>query len=394
MTDLNATGIIVEYNPFHNGHKYHLKKAKEISDDNIIIAVMSGDFVQRGEPAIINKWKRAEIALKAGVDLVVELPVYFSTQSAEIFSLGAISILDSLKVDKIVFGSETSTAENLIEIYKKVNSNIDKINEKIKTYLKSGVSYPSAISKAYSEILNVSLDYPNDILGFEYIKAIDKINSDIKPISIERHKSGYYSKDIRDDISSATYIRELIKNGKFETARPLIPKETRSILFQSKFVFNEHFFEIIKYEILKNYEKLPEIQDIEYGFENRLYKIAKESNSYEKFLLEITSKRYTQSRINRILNHLLLGITNSITTDCKDKPLDYIKILGMNRKGVDYLSEIKKELEIPLITNYRNIKKNKDQNLYKIYNFNENASRIYNIISNNEFRTEAIRYFL
>ena len=388
---MKSTGIIVEYNPFHNGHKYHLKEARRITESDVVIAVMSGDFLQRGEPAIINKWKRCETAIKAGVDLVIELPAVYATQSAEIFALGAVSILEQLKVNSIVFGSENSSADELTKLYEGMAKNRDEITSVLKAKLSEGVSYPNAINYATKKVLKQGLEYPNDILGFEYINAIKKIESKIVPISIRRFKTGYFSKEIRDDIASATYIRELIKNGKLETIKRLIPFESKKELIQSKPIFLEHFFELIKYKILSTPEEIKNIQDVENGFENRLYKIIKKVNSYDRFINEVKTKRYTISRINRILIHILLGITREKTEEAKAESIEYLKVLGMNKKGADYLSGVKKEIDIPIVTNYKNIKRS-NKRVVKNYDFNENASRIYNIVSNDESKLEVVRF--
>lgn len=209
---MKATGIVVEYNPFHNGHRYHLQKAKELNPDSIIIAVMSGDFVQRGEPSIVDRWTKAKMALANGIDIVVELPVFYSSQSAEIFAKGAVGILEELRCNSMVFGSESGEIEELKRISTLQES--DEFKIKLKERLKEGHSYPTAHSLTMKEILGESELNSNDILGLEYIKAIRYWKSSIIPMTLKREKVGYHDTNIVGDFASATKIREHLKKMK------------------------------------------------------------------------------------------------------------------------------------------------------------------------------------
>ena len=202
-----AVGIIAEYNPFHNGHMYHLQEIKKMFPNETIVAVISSSFTQRGEPSIIDKWKKTNICLEAGIDLVIELPYYYSSESADYFSYGALSILNELKVDKVVFGSET----NDIEIFEKIvdtqinNPDFDKL---VKIYMKLGNNYPTSLSLALKDLNNEVLTLPNDLLGISYVKIIKENNFNIKPFCIKR-KNNYKDENL-DDISSATAIKKAL----------------------------------------------------------------------------------------------------------------------------------------------------------------------------------------
>ncbi|OQY07148.1 MAG: hypothetical protein B6I28_05810, partial [Fusobacteriia bacterium 4572_132] len=306
---MKAVGLIVEYNPFHNGHKYHLEKAKLKSKADITIAVMSSNFIQRGEPSFLDKWVRTEMAIENGIDIVVELPVFYSNQSAEIFSLGAVGILNKLKVESIVFGSETGKVELLEKVAKLQVEKKSELDERIQKSMGSGESYPNAMAKAVKEILNIeNIFTPNNILGIEYVKAILKLESKIKPKTIKREKTDYHSQTIKGEIASATSIRNAIIKGEFEDIKKVVPIETYKILQREakkdNFVFWDNFYEILKYKIITEYDKLKNIQDMEIGFENRLYKAVLEADNFNDFFEKIMTKRYTRSRVKRILSHI------------------------------------------------------------------------------------------
>ncbi|MDO4589083.1 MAG: nucleotidyltransferase [Fusobacterium sp.] len=374
---MKAVGVIVEYNPFHNGHRLHLKKIDEIDNESVKIAVMSGDFVQRGEPAIINRWKRAEIALKSGVDIVVELPSFYSCQSAEIFAKGAIGILNELQCSKVVFGSETSNIEELKKIALLEES--QDFKDKIRYFLKSGDSYPTAHSKALKEISGKEqIKLSNDILGAEYIKAIKYWNSTIEPVTILREKVSYHSIEANENIASATGIRQMIKNK--ENIKKYLPKESYDILTEEiekeKIVDLEKYYSLIRYEIIRNKDNLLNIQDMENGFENRLYESAIKNSDFKSFYKEIESRRFTYGRTQRILIHILLGITKELTENIK-KEISYVRIMGFNKKGREYLNYLKRYENKKIISSLKNIQDNFSSETRELIEFNERASTIY-----------------
>ncbi|WP_294531362.1 nucleotidyltransferase [uncultured Fusobacterium sp.] len=384
---MKATGIVVEYNPFHNGHKYHLQKTKELNPNNIIIAVMSGDFVQRGEPSIIDRWTKTKMALANGVDLVIELPVFYSSQSAEIFAKGAVGILEELKCESMVFGSESGKIDELKRISTLQESEEFKI--KLKERLKSGDSYPTAHSSTMKEILGESELNSNDILGLEYIKAIRYWKSSIIPMTLKREKVGYHDTNIVGDFASATKIREHLKKN--EEISSIVTQESFNTLKEySNFTYMENFYPFIRYELIKNSNNLSDIQDMEIGFENRLLENAIKSINYEEFFKSISNRRYTTGRVQRVLTHTLLALTTNITEEVK-KSIPYVRVLGFNSKGREYLSYLKKFDNSKIITSYKKMNENFSPEVCSLIEFNERSSQIYRLINNyNDYKSPII----
>lgn len=351
---MKAVGLIVEYNPFHNGHKYHLEKAKEISQAEVSIACMSGNFLQRGEPALLNKWTRAKMALNNGVDLVVELPSFYSNQAAQFFAHGAISMLNNLKADSIVFGSECGEIELLENIVDYTEE--EDFSNKIKELLKNGKSYPNAMNELITLKFEEGSLHPNNILGIEYIRAIKKLKSPIKALTIKREKVAYYDQNINDKIASATGIREFIKNGDFESIKTVVPPETYEILMENcdKFAYLDDYFLLIKYRVIADKNNLSEICDMEQGLWNRVYESVKNSNNLEGFMEKFVNRRYTLSRTKRILTHILLNIENDERKQTQ-KEVPFIRVLAFNNKGAKYLKYLKKEFEINVLSSNKNI---------------------------------------
>ncbi|MGO2119030.1 MAG: nucleotidyltransferase [Fusobacterium sp.] len=388
---MNSIGIIVEYNPFHNGHKLHLDYARK--QGNIVIGVMSGDFVQRGEPALINKWDRAKMALLEGLDIVVELPVFYSTQSAEIFAKGSINILKELKVNEVVFGSESDNLDKLQEVIK-LESNSNFI-ENVKKNLKDGDSYPTAYNKEIKNYLGEEYEIKsNDILGIEYLRAIKTLKLDMKVKTLKRKGEGYHSSVSTGNILSATGIRKLLKEDK--DIENFISKNSKEIILKNKenkkLTDISNFYNLIRYAIISKREILKDIQDIEVGFENRIYEMALKSSSYEIFMENLMTKRYTIGRTQRILIHILLSITKEDTVKLK-KELPYIRILGFSDKGRTYLNKLKKEKKddlynsnIQILTSLKNIKKKLSIEQLRYLELNEQSSLIYRMINNYENR--------
>lgn len=340
---MDKIGIICEYNPFHNGHIYHLEKVKELYPDSTIILVMSGNFTQRGIPSIINKWNKTEIALKYGIDLVIELPFVFATQGADIFAKGAISILKELKVDYLVFGSETNNVEQLKEL---ANISLNNVNyqEKIKEYLDQGINYPTALSKALEEFSKETINTPNNLLGLSYIKEIIKQNANIIPITIKR-TNDYHSKDL-ENISSATSIRYAISNN--EDVKYYVPTEVYEVLKNEVFI-QEKYFPFLKYKI-ETIDDLSIYQTVDEGIENRIKKYIHDATSWDDLVNKIKTKRYTYNKINRMFIHILCDFTKEKAN--KLNKISYIRVLGFSKKGQNYLNEIKKETTVPILTKF------------------------------------------
>ena len=355
----NVIGLIVEYNPFHNGHLYHIQEVDRLFEDNIKIAVMSGDYVQRGEPSLINKFEKTKVALSQGIDIVIELPAFYSTQSGEIFAKGSVNLLNKLSCSHIVFGSESNDLDKLKRIA--TISMTKEFELSLREFLVEGFSYPTAFSKAlFDEKLG-----SNDILALEYLKAIRNLNSKIEAYCIKREKIGYYD-DEKDNFASATYIRKILldsnrkKEDKLNKIKNLVPKFSYKILEKNFGVFSylSNFYDLLKYNIIKNYSELKNIQDLEVGLENRLYKYSLENLSFENFFNEVLTKRITISRLQRILLHSLLDLTEQVTDKVKYK-VPYVKILGFSTKGQEYLRYLKKidnYNERKILTSNRNLK--------------------------------------
>ncbi|MFA7688972.1 MAG: nucleotidyltransferase, partial [Bacilli bacterium] len=362
---MNTIGIICEYNPFHNGHLYHINKIKELYPNHTIICVLGGEFMQRGEISVLNKCDKTDIALNYGIDLVIELPFIFASQSADLFAKGAIQILKTLKVDKLVFGSESNDINNLINLAKnQINNN--QYNKLVKKYMDEGVNYPTASNKALKDMNNKAIDTPNDILGLAYIKQIIIQKADIKPITIKRIND-YHDLNLKDRITSASSIRKALKKGK--NIKKYIPKLTYQYLNKIELPNEEKYFQLLKYKILSD-NNLSQYQTVDEGIENRIKKYILSSNNIDELIERIKTKRYTHNKINRMLAHILVGFTKE---EAKSNNIKYIRILGFNKKGQKYLNSIKKEIEVPIITNYSNIKDN-------LLDIDERANNIYSLL--------------
>lgn len=380
---MRAIGIVVEYNPFHNGHKYHLEKAKEVTGADLVIAVMSGDFTQRGEVACVNRWKRTEMALSNGVDMVVELPIFYSSQSAEIFARGSVNILEEMGVECIVFGSESGDIEGIEKI-----ASIDESQEFkncLEKHLKKGLSYPTAYSESLKES-GVAIEIKsNDILGIEYVKSEKKLKRRVKMVPIKRVGAGYHDLDGVGDIASATGIRKMI--GENSPAEQYIPEATRELMKYEKIASLDEYYPLIRYAILRDYETLKDIQDMEEGLDNRLYECALKNLKFKDFFQQLITRRYTIGRLQRVLVHTLTGLTRKMTEDVKEE-LPYINILGFNQKGQEYLKQLKraKDSSVAILVGTKNINRHLNSEEHKLFYFNERASEIYRMTNNYQDR--------
>jgi predicted nucleotidyltransferase len=360
---VEAAGIIVEYNPFHNGHYYHLQKTKEITKADCIIAVMSGNFLQRGEPALVSKWFRTKMALEAGVDVVVELPYAFATQHAEIFANGAISILHSLYCKYICFGSESGKIEDFTQALYFFKKNEQSYHSLVRSLLKNGMSYPKALATAYQQLqpqhVQLDLGKPNNILGFHYVKAISEQQSHIVPTTIPRTSAQYHDEHFTsNNIASATSIRKSVfeNKGNLSSIKPYVPKATYQLLqeyFQQYQTFHSwgDYFSLLKYKILTSTpSELQNIYEIEEGIEYRMIDTIREAASFHEFMAKLKTKRYTWTRLQRMCVHILTNTKKEQMAKIPEsKTSPYIRLLGMSKKGQEYIRTVKKKLEIPLI---------------------------------------------
>jgi predicted nucleotidyltransferase len=334
---MEIIGIICEYNPFHNGHLYHIKKIKELYPDSLIIACISSSFCERGDVSIMNKWDKTEIALNNEIDLVVELPFVYSTQSADIFSKGALQILNSLHINKLIFGSESNDIESLTKISKtQINNKV--FDSILKEYLNQGNNYPTSISKALKELKINYTNLPNDLLGISYIKEILKNKYKITPITIKRTND--FHGNNKGIIKSASEIRDLLNNNK---------NIKKYINYNKKILYrNTDYFNLLKYKI-NSEENISKYQTVDEGIESRIKKYINSSNNLEELIINIKNKRFTYNKINRMLIHILTSLTKE---EAKYK-IDYIRLLGFNQRGRQYLKENKKNIQMNIITSYK-----------------------------------------
>ena len=333
-------GIIAEFNPLHNGHLYLINKIKEKYEDASIILVLSGNYTHRGIPSIIDKWKKTELSLKLGIDLVVELPFPFSTQSADYFAYGATTILNYLKVDKLVFGSESNDIKVLEKIVDAQKD--DKFNTLVKLYCKSGYNYPTALSLSLEELTNEKITTPNDLLGISYIKAIKENNYNIEVETIKR-TNDYHEEELEEDISSATSIRKALKEG-IDISNQ-VPKIELDYLNELHYI--DDYFNIIKYKIITE-DNLSIYQTVDKEIIKKLKKEILNSNNIDEYIKRIKTKRYTYNKISRMLLHILTNFTKEKAK--KYNKISYIRVLGINNTGKNILNNIKKEIEIPIIS--------------------------------------------
>ncbi len=360
---MHKIGIICEYNPFHNGHLYQIKKIKETYKDSLIIVCLSSCFMQRGEASILNKWDKTRLAIESGVDLVLELPFAFATQYQDIFAKGALTILNHLKIDTLVFGSECNDIE-LLKNLASIQLKDDGYNHLVKRYLDLGLNYPTSLSKALFDISGVKLDKPNDLLALAYIKEIIKNNYDIEPFSIRR-TSDYHNSNLDSDIVSASTIRKLLKDG--VNVNNYLPYNIYDYLSE---IDEDKYFALLKYQIINNIDCLDKFQTVDEGIENRIIKYINMVNSKEELILKVKSKRYTYNKINRMFTHIL---TNFTKEDAKDLEIEYLRVLGFNTRGKNYLNKIKKDIDIPIINKYI-------PNMYKCLDIEFRVSLIYSLI--------------
>ena len=374
---MKAVGLVTEYNPFHNGHLYHLNKAMELTGADISVAVMSGDFVQRGEPAVLDKYTRTSMALNSGVNLVVELPVNYAVSSAESFAAGALKVLDYIKADSIAFGSESGDIERLSKLAHILCDNEDTLYKEISKYTANGISYAAARQKVVEKLTDkdtaAMLTSSNNILAVEYLKAIIKNNYAIKPYTVQRQGDSYNDTDIRSEYASATALRE---NLKADNISEYIPVKAGLILSSNtNYIYPDDITEALFTRLLdilfaSNYDKnvfienVMQYPDVSKEIAGRLYKSAidmitrtvpqrSESKdnwafSFGSLCEHIKTKEVPLSRIKRALVRITLGLDKKHMEKYANEP--YIRVLGFDKKGQEYLSYIRKTVEVPLIT--------------------------------------------
>ncbi len=344
--DSKCVGITAEYNPFHNGHLYHLEQSKLATGAQISVAAMSGNFVQRGHMAICSKWERAEAAVKCGIDLVVEIPTVFACNSAPVFASAAVEILENLGADWISFGSESGNIEELKEISRAMNEKEPLIEKLVREKVKEGISYPRARRDAVALILGDEkadlLDLPNNILAIEYLKRIQNA----KPVTVKRQGPGYNELEPCEDMASASAIRSMVKISK--NVETLTPEPSTEMLKKALHPSEDKIFQIICAKVLtSSREELDRVFAGGEGLGNKLKNEIRKASAYDQLIQRLKSKRYTRTRIERFISHVLLDI------GAPDLYPNYIRVLAFNKAGSRYLKEVKKKgiCSLPIITN-------------------------------------------
>jgi len=359
---MKIIGIVCEYNPFHNGHKYQIDKIKEKYKNSVLIACMSSSFTQRGDISILNKFDKTKVALENGIDLVVELPYAYTVQSADIFAKYSVAILNELKIDTLIFGTETDNINDL-ELCAKTQINNPNYDNLVKKYIDKGYNYPTALNKALKDLNALSIENPNDLLALSYIKEILKNKYNIHYESIKR-TNDYHDIESNLNIVSASNIRNSLINSK--DIKHQVPENVYNIL-KNKNINNDKYFELLKYKIISE-KDLSIFTEVNEGIDKRIKKVINNSNNLDELIKNIKTKRYTYNKISRILNHILC----SFTKDEESKNIEYIRILGFSNKGQNYLNKIKKDINIPIL-NSQDFKSN-------TLNIEKRITDIYSII--------------
>lgn len=357
MINMEIIGIIAEYNPFHNGHLYHLEEIKKRYPDSTVILILNGYFLERGIISLESKEEKTRLALKYGVDLVIELPFIFGSNSADTFANASLELLNALHVNRLIFGSESNDINMLKEAAKKQMD--PSFDIEVQKYLKEGINYPTALNKA----LNINICEPNDLLGVSYIKAIYQNNYSIEVETIKRTNS-YHDITSNDKIISASNIRIKVLNK--EDISKYIPEGKINNINE------ELLFNLIKTKIITD-DNLDKYLSVDEGIDNRLKKVITKVNSLDELVKEVKTKRYTYNRIMRMLIHILIGLTKEDKKNITHN--EYIRILGLNENGQKYINKIKKELTLPLVSKFTSINS-------KIKDYELKCASIYQILTN------------
>ncbi|MDD5935399.1 MAG: nucleotidyltransferase [Clostridiales bacterium] len=390
---MKTVGIIAEYNPFHNGHLYQINKIKEITNADYVIVVMSGNYVQRGTPAILHKYARTQMALLNHVDAVFELPVCYATASAEYFAYGAISLLQKLGVvDYLCFGSECGDITLLQTIAQFLINEPDDYKEALLRYQKSGETYPKARAMAIIETLKESSDVnskelydvltsPNNILGIEYLKALNKLDSTMEPITILRKGAGYHSEEMEEVNPSATAIRKhLIEYSTTETLTQL-PNSCINLLkelYQVSYPMTaDDFSSLLYYQLSQKKDQLTSYQDVSGDLANRIQNLLVPNMEYTSFTDTLKTKQLTLTRINRSLLHILLNLKQSDFETFQMNNIMYARLLGFRKESSGILKEIQNKRSCPLITKVADARVLLSDHEYKMFLYDINASHLY-----------------
>ncbi|MBS7576695.1 MULTISPECIES: nucleotidyltransferase [unclassified Enterococcus] len=346
---MKTVGIIVEYNPFHNGHLYHIEAAKRLTGADAVIAVMSGNFVQRGAPAIFDKWQRAEMALKNGVDLVVELPFASAVASADYFASGAIELLSALNCEAVCFGTDNQQLD-----YQKFGQlaliNQDWIAKRLAD-LPDNLNYPAKMTVIWQALLGDRFVFntPNHLLALSYAQANAKLKQPMRLIPILREKVAYHQLNRVDHLASATAIRQMTANNQFSQIQQVVPRNVWSYYQNGTPIFPETIFNLLKYRILSaSLRELASIHQMKEGLEYKLKKVILTANSLDELIKGLKSKRYTYAYLSRLMSYILINVS-----DCEilaARKQGFIHILGFSKCGQDYLKVNKNQFKLPVLS--------------------------------------------
>ena len=401
---MKVCGIVAEYNPFHNGHENQIKQAREITGADKVVVVMSGDFTQRGLPAFLDKYKRTEMALKGGADLVLELPLYYSVGSAEFFASGSIALLDKLGiVDSLCFGSECGDIGLLNDIADILNDRKEELHDVIREKMKTGLSYPIARAQTIEEMIPDSFEHvqamsePNNILGFEYLRAIKQRGSSIEPFTNLRIGSGYHDRMVQSTLSSAMAIRESVyETGDLDKIRSQVPYYVFDIMkeeFNETFpIFEQDISAMLKYKLLLDAATgYTSYVDISSDFSDKILKNLNRYSSFSQFCDLLKSKDITYARVSRSLLHILLNIRKDRMDQFKaDDYIYYARMLGFREESKDLLTEIKNHSTIPLLSKLADAKNHLDDRGMTMLEGDIQAAHIYDTLVTEKFHAATI----
>ncbi|MBP1043876.1 nucleotidyltransferase [Vagococcus sp. BWB3-3] len=350
---MKSCGVITEYNPFHNGHAYHLKKAREVSGAEVIVAIMSGNFLQRGEPAIIDKWQRAEVALAHGADIVIELPFAYAVQSADYFGFGGVKLLQALEVDSLCFGTDSEDAVDY-QFFADFNQrHQQELEQAFQAIRNNGMSYPQQMTEVYRQLLpewRLDFDSPNHILGMSYAKANQGFQRPMTLFPIKRQVTRHHQVDIASqEFASGTAIRKAILSADHQQLEPVMPETTYKLLTSVPLRSWELAWPLLKYQLtVSTVAQLSQCYQVVEGIEYRLKEMAVKATSFEEFVSLVKSKRFTWTRIQRLCTYLLIHVSQAEIDGVRSN--SYLRVLGFNDLGRQFLGQQRKKVSLPLIT--------------------------------------------
>ena len=388
---MKITGLITEYNPFHNGHVHHIEEAKRLTSADYVIVVMSGDFVQRGTPAVIDRASRVKMALSGGADLVLGLPALFSTASAEVFARAGIALLTQLgAVGNVVFGSELGDTEPLFKIAEVLNKEPDSFGSELRSLVRTGISYPKARAMALETYFGGSIDHlgeilasPNNILGIEYLRSILTLRSSLKPVTLKRWHTDHHSEKVYEDVASATAIRKMLKGPDgLKAVSSFVPDHVFEI-FRTSFgvsmpIEEDDLSSILQYCLVTNKDTLDTYLDFTSQMKDRVNRLLPKCMTFSEWASALKTKDLTLTRTRRALLHVILGIRND---DLKEYASEdycmYARILGFRKTAGPLLTELKKHTALPFISKMADAKNLLTEKAFRLLSGDVYASDLY-----------------